>query len=292
MANEIRTDVHRPSEIVPSDYEYVAQEYLKVEDLGTALFLEAERARIKRHMEKTGGTYSHHEHGGNCMVCGSVNAIYTVLFYHAKTNSYVRMGSDCAMKCEMSVDFGSLNKFRAAIEDARLAVAGKKKAAAILADRGLSKAWDLYTVDAVAAGYKYEEATINDIVGKLVKYGSVSDKSLDFVKTLLERIETRAAKAAAEAAELAAALDCPEGRMTITGTVLGLKTEEGPYGVTTRMLVKTDDGYKVWGSRTANFEKGDRVSFVATVMPSDRDKKFGFFKRPTKGVVLSMEVAA
>ena len=101
MKNMTRTDAHRPSVINPAEYEYVAQELIPIgrytgDILADCDFLQSERLRIRRHMERTGGTYSQHFHGGHCKVCGNANAIYTVLFYHDNTNNYVRIGSDCA----------------------------------------------------------------------------------------------------------------------------------------------------------------------------------------------------
>src|SRR3954467_8647095 len=99
-----RTDTHRPSAIIPSEYTWVAQEVAPIFGLGDCHFILAERERIRAHMDRTGGTYAGHAHGGNCMVCGNANAIYTILFYHEPTNSYVRMGERCAMKCDMGID--------------------------------------------------------------------------------------------------------------------------------------------------------------------------------------------
>ena len=78
-----RTDVHAPSRINPEDYEWVGIEYKKQDGdpLGDAMELKWMREQIERHMKKTGGDYSNHEHGGNCHVCGA-HCIYTVLFYH------------------------------------------------------------------------------------------------------------------------------------------------------------------------------------------------------------------
>src|SRR5215469_17049189 len=104
-----RTDIHRPSAIVPDDYEFVAFEHIKIESFGECEYVLQQRRLIQQHMERTGATYSAHEHGGNCMICGNVMATYTILFYHAKTNSYVRAGQDCAQKLEMS--YGDFNKF-------------------------------------------------------------------------------------------------------------------------------------------------------------------------------------
>lgn len=289
----VRTDVHRPGAIVPADYEFVAHEFLKVEDLGDAEFLRSEREALRRHMARTGGTYSHHEHGGNCMVCGSVNAVYTILFYHRPSNVYVRMGSDCAQKCEMGGDFDN-SVFRHAVLDARLAQAGKKKAQAILGDEGLTAAWDI-AMNGPSMRTQFEEQTITDIVGKLVKYGDISVKQMGYLHTLLGRIETRVQRDAEKQAAHEAAADCPTGRVTVEGTVLSVKAYESAYGVCDKMTILAGTGFKVWGTVPSKLivNRGDMVSFTATVSPSPDDKKFGFFKRPTNAnVVAAMEAVA
>ncbi len=299
-ATMMRNDAHRPSTINPEDYEYVAQECMRIEGIGDASFLMAERELLRAHMARTGGTYSGHQHGGNCMVCGSVNAVYTVLFYHGKTNSYVRMGTDCAAKCDMG-DPNLFDAFRKGVKDARELQKGKNKAKALLSDRGLDRAWDMYDhisfQDIPESGQ--EESTIENIVGKLVKYGSISDKQFDYLGTLLTRIDTRAEREAKRKAEDEAAKPCPTGRIEVTGTVLTTKYQESVYGETLKMLVKADDGWKVWGTVPSILEiftdgdiqrglqHGDRVRFKAQVTPSDTDTKFGFFKRPTQAEVIS-----
>jgi len=68
----MRTDCHRPSVIDPADYEYVGIENDKIDDvIGGAWVLQEHRDRIREHRARTGGTYSRHEHGGNCHVCGA-----------------------------------------------------------------------------------------------------------------------------------------------------------------------------------------------------------------------------
>ena len=69
-----RTDVHSPSRIVPSDYEYVGQEVMAIHGIGDCQFILAMRERIRAHMQQTGGTHSVHDHGGNCGVCGNANS--------------------------------------------------------------------------------------------------------------------------------------------------------------------------------------------------------------------------
>lgn len=134
----------------------------------------------------------------------------------------------------------------------------------------------------------------------------------------------REARIAAEReAERLAAEPCPTGRVVITGEIVSLRREESNFGyratMTTKMLVKDDRGFKVWGTMPntladdlyyawyeaakaeageaftlQNFgsdywfksAKGSRITFTATVTPSDRDDRFGFAKRPTKAEVL------
>lgn len=275
-SSHTRTDIHRPSAIIAADYEYVAQECFKVDGNDFA-FIQYNRALIAAHFAKTGGTYSQHEHGGNCMVCGSVNAIYTTLFYHAKSNSYVRLGADCTEKL-YGHDFGAA-KFRAQVKDAREHQAGKAKAQLILADNGLSAAWDINAGD----GTRYEESTIKSIVGKLIQYGSISPKQVAFVASLLKKIDNRATIDAQRQEEKDAAAPCPTGRTTVSGLVLSTKTQESQFGLTFKMLVKADSGYKVWSTVPAGLaeaQKGDRVAFVVTLAPSQDDTKFGFGSRP------------
>lgn len=281
-----RQDIHRPSAINPADYIYVAIEFTNVQSLGDALFLQMERELIRNHMAKTGGTWSHHEHGGNCHVCGA-HCIYTVLFYHQKTNSYIRTGGDCAQKMEMGFDEKHLDAFKAKVHNHLEAQAGKKKAQAILAEAGLTAAWTIFNTPDSEQANLYEERTIWDIVGKLVKYGSVSEKQTNYVRTLLGKIENRAAIQAERAAATAAAAPAPTGRVTVSGKVLALKEVENNYRgygaseTNWKLLIQADSGYKVWCSRFANLERGERVTFKITLEPSKNDAKFAFGKRPT-----------
>lgn len=294
-----RTDIHRPSAIVPEDYQFVAFGYQKIETLFDVYAVQHERAALKAHMDSTGGTYSQHEHAGNCHICGA-SAIYTAYFYHEKTNTYIRTGLDCAEKLELST--GDANRFKTAIRDAREAYAGKRKAQAILSDAGLSDAWQYYVMDyeqlprdETKPRRDYETGelngfhplndamTVRDIVEKLVKFGSISDKQMAFLGSLLKRIADRPRIMAERAAEKAAAADCPTGRVKITGTVLKVEERESAYGIVDKMTVKAREGYIVWVTkpRSMTAERGEEVEFTCTLTPSDTDPKFGFGKRPS-----------
>jgi hypothetical protein len=66
------------------------------------------------------------------------------------------------------------------------------------------------------------------------------------------------------------------GRIEMTGTVLAVADVKGRY----KLVIRLDDGSKVWGRRFANLCEGDRVRFTADVSVSKRDPTFGFYKRP------------
>lgn len=279
----IRTDEHRPSVIQPEDYEFVAFSYLRVDDLGSAQFLMEERRRLNAHMDRTGGKYSGHEHGGTCHVCGSVNAIYTAVFFHPKSNAYVKTGLDCAAKLECH----GIEAFRRKVSNALEAKAGKRKAQAVLEAQGLQAAYDIFAAAATDTDRR-EEKTIRDIVSRLVQYGSISDKAMDYLRRLVEAIAERPARDAARAAEQAAAKPVPASgkRMTVLGVVVGVRIEDCNGFFSRKMLVQHADGWKVWGSIPSSLNsddlKGATVQFDAAVQASDRDPKFGFFSRPTK----------
>lgn len=355
-----RTDIHRPSAIDPIAYEFVGVEVARDDgDIGAALMAGDERRRIRAHMAATGGDYSRHAHGGNCHVCGA-HAIYTVLWYHADTNTYIRTGEDCADKLWSGDDLSftpvrqTLETIRGEVRTARENRAGKMKAQCVLADAGLSRAWEIYTATPEALEHigatirrqiaacecphswkadtightcatcgdvrtaqdwtepTRELGTLRDIIDRLVRYGDISEKAEQYLATLVDTIDNRTdrerAKAARDAAEREAALDCPNGRVELIGQPVSIKQQDGGYGPTVKCLLKTRDGFKVWGTVPASIldelhaedvlswnDYGDRARvgdgirltfrFTATVSRSDGDAKFGFYKRPSRASV-------
>lgn len=114
----------------------------------------------------------------------------------------------------------------------------------------------------------------------------------------------------------------PTGRLAVTGEIVSTKLVEGDYGTAYKILVKDDEGFKVWCSipkaqadeaadafnaeqddpyaygsavwfvgsinEPERFKgvKGRRITFTATLEPSKDDKAFAFGSRPTKGAWL------
>ena len=307
----MRTDTHRPSAINPTEYEFVSFDYFGGSDLGAIMALQAQHEIFRAHMTKTGGTYAKHENNGSCHICGA-HAVYICRWYHVLSNQYIETGEDCAQKLDMS--YGTMNAFRRAISDAREAHAGKRKAIATLSDLGLLFAWEIYTTeyprhtdacletndadsgyvqpctcdisDRVRGFEQFEEHTIRDLVGKLVKYGSISDKQVSFLSSLINRIFDRPLIEAKRQVEKDAAGPVPTGRIEVTGVVLALKEVDKPRyyrndsDTAWKLLIRLENGSKIYGNRFGNLEKGQTAKFVATIEASKDDAKFGFFKRP------------
>jgi len=293
-----RSDIHRPSAIVPADYDFVGFNYLPVDgDISGFTYVISERAKIAAHMASTGGHYGNNESAGSCYCCGA-HARYLATFHHRSTNSYIKTGLDCAAHMEM----GDAAAFRRRVGNALEAVSGKRKAKAFLATQNLSAAWDVANAPCPTderGNVRFEEATTRDIVQKLVRFGSISEKQVAFLHRLMLGIANRATQAAQRAAAAQAAAPCPSGKVQVTGTVLSTRTQDGAYGPQLKMLVQHADGWKVWGSVPAALRddavRGATVTFTATVTPSQDDQKFGFFSRPkvvAQSTAPAAEVAA
>lgn len=277
-----RTDTHRPSAINPDEYIFVSFHDHRAE---SAALTVAEMAVFREHMNATGGKFSTHEHGGVCHICGNANAMSVARFWHEPSNTYIEVGETCADKLG---DGEALNfrSFREKVKVGLQANAGKRKAQAILESSGLSRAWQIYCAD-WQDSFQYQESTIRDIVGKLVRYGSLSEKQHAFLQGLVEQIEKRAEIELQRKVEHDNASPIPMNnvRALIKGKVLSVKPVESFYGDTLKMLVQHRDGWKIYGTvpnSISNVEIGDFVSFEALISVSDNDSKFGFFKRPTK----------
>jgi hypothetical protein len=148
-----------------------------------------------------------------------------------------------------------------------------------------------------------ENSFVKDVMGKLEQDGELTERQVEAVKKAVRIDAERAANKIKWAAEAKLAADAPSGRVTVTGEIVSTKYQESAYGSTLKMIVKTDDGWKLWvtlpdsiyrdikgsGFQTNSNAKleGNRVELTVTVTPSDRDPKFAFGKRPSKGRVVA-----
>ena len=124
-----------------------------------------------------------------------------------------------------------------------------------------------------------------NVLESVLKNLSMSDKQKNIIERGLERVAEKAAE------EALPKLPVPEGRIEITGKVKGFKETEDRFtyggGTILKMIVQDDRGFKVYGTVPSGLrlERGDRVTFRATVEQSRDDEFFGFFKRPAKADV-------
>lgn len=224
--------------------------------------------------------YSHHHWPENCMVsdlgkcdhCGT-NHYYGAI-YKDKAGDYLKVGCDCAAKF---FEFKSRKSYliaqaeRVAAERARAAEA-RAKAQAFLAENP-----DLFEIFKNNQHY-----IIQDIKAKLFKYGSISEKQVEFVYKLdSEKKE--------EEVRHPIPTDMNKGRHEFTGTVKGFKQVESDFGVTTKMVFQDDRGFFLYGtapSTGGHYDRGARLSFCAKLTISGSDETFGFYSRPTKGRVI------
>ena len=151
----------------------------------------------------------------------------------------------------------------------------------------------------------------------------MTEKQREFLMSLINsKLKTADAKliaisrlhnmTAAEASDLitelkalpdAGAKEITNGTQKITGTIISRDTKFYRYpggGIQSTRDVMTvqADGFKAWGTQPASISDartGDKIEFTATLEASDRDKSFGFFKRPKAAKILTteeMEMAA
>lgn len=114
---------------------------------------------------------------------------------------------------------------------------------------------------------------LDDMHNKLIRWGSLSEKQVAFALRLANPTPEPPAG------------PVPEGRVEVEGEVLTLKTNDwGQY----KMLVRLDNGAKLWGTCPAAIDpkRGDKVAFTATCKAKERS--FGFFSRPTKARVTAV----
>ena len=169
-----------------------------------------------------------------------------------------------------------------------------EKARDYLVERDLEPCWDIWKAsfpEPTLYANDWPRNTIREITERLVRRGSLSDRQVFFLGELLVKVQENDKLMAEREVERAAAepLPVPEGqeniRLTVSGEVLSVKDKGWGW----KILVRADDGWKVWGSlprAISDCKPGDFVRFDATIKASENDDKFGFFSRPTKATIL------
>jgi len=308
-----RTDIHRVSAIVPSDYSYVLSYSMpsmfeSFPAPSTNVNCELERGYhndgsfTQRHhrpdmrccvvgLRIGGAKFAATGSTGQCSVCGA-SFIYGDVWRHEPTGEYIHIGHDCAAKYSLLADCSEwemqLLRTRRAVRAAASLVTGRTEREAFLAaNPGLEA--DLALGD--------QHPILKDLQAKFIQYRGLSQKQVAFAHRLAEEIRNPAPAKVEEAT-----VPAPEGKVTVRGRVISYKVQETNYGSTPRMTVKieTPAGYWLaWGTvpnsilddprirQLGTNMKGSEVEFIATLVRG-RESHFAMFKRPTKGKVLAV----
>ena len=173
----------------------------------------------------------------------------------------------------------------------------------------LKRVLDQQEADARLAKFNEEHPGVSEIVARLAKgenhFALSIERALEDKGTLTENqlnaILRMNEQQKAKATEKSLAEPVPAGKHTITGTILSTKWVENNFSYhgsgTLKMVVQDDRGFKVYGTvpnALTTREDGtyysdlrnSRVTFTATLEPSQDDDKFGFYKRPTKAQLI------
>lgn len=219
---------------------------------------------------------------GTCDHCGARFDWGSV--YQHTSGGHIVVGNTCADK---TLSYPSRLELDVSRMKAKIAAARKAERNAVAARAQATEQGFEY----LYAG-KHEDRLLSDIAQKGLQYGGLSLRQIELVKKIHDGTPReweikRDEKAAARAAEEAAALPVPvtDARISVEGVVLTIREQDGFMGATVmKMLVKTTQGFKLWGTQPngLGIKQGAVVAFMCTVERSQKDEKFGFFKRPTK----------
>lgn len=221
------------------------------------------------------------EHQGmfNCGHCGHTLNQANILF-HCPTGEWIIVGADCIERFHMTALQYKSWRNREQLRAQRTALTEKlhkiDPRLVILADR--------------PALMELHNRFLSNIADQAEKY-DLSEKQVAAVLRTLDQIEDRQRE---KAERMATAQPAPSGKAQVVGRVLSIKDYENDYGVTWKMIVEDDRGFRVFVSvprAIDDVERGDRVTFVATLTPADDDPTFAFGKRPTKAAMADEETA-
>lgn len=303
----MRTDTHRPSRIIPANYEHVMFYNLATTDGGwpvpsfrvDCVMDRAEHDEQGR-VIKTGKhdqdgmcclvglrtiarvKFAEHGASGRCTVCGT-HFVYGEVWCHVPTNEYIHVGHICAAKYNLLADYSEFELQYKRFKAARAIELQKRKnederQVFLREHPGLEQALEI------------DHHIVQDIKDRFTQYRNLSEKQIALVfKLASEAMAPRYQERLVPA---------PTGRQTFEGVIVGTKIQEGYYGDERKMVVKVDTeqgSWKCYGTIPADIRyhgncndgvlKGTKIKITATLTQSKDDKSFAFFKRP-KGEVI------
>lgn len=287
MTTTQRTDIHRPTEMDPENYEFVAA--FDNQSVPGWVLLGGDWAlaisqKIHRDDHLGRGTFQ-------CHHCGARVRYFAVLEY-TPTGEYIVVGETCLDNRFSLVSKREFDRLRKAAALDRKAQRIKTEARSFVDNlSGVAKvAFDRETDLVATFGLDgYALSTITDIRRKVWNlYGNASERQVAFVERLIAEHIARNAARAEQAEEIKCA--APAGRVTLEGVVVSRKWKDSDYGGCFKITVKvtTPEGvWLAWMSEPAAIEteRGDIIRVTATLSPSDNEH-FAFGKRPSKAEII------
>lgn len=227
-----RTDIHREGAIIPSDYDFMVSYSLPTTFMGfpvPAINVDKVLEMHKAHPKASHGGL------GNCTLCGARYG-YGDVWKHKVTGELIHVGYDCADKVGFVASREEYEGVRLAIVEQ---IKKKVKLAKLCGD-------DDDLLEAFTFG---KHPIIVDILGKLRKYKSISEKQIALVKKL--RLE-----------EIGNAVTLPAQQAPAQNTLEWVTVEGNTYPVKEKLkqLGARWDGFdKVWRVRA---DKADAAKAI------------------------------
>jgi len=274
--------VHNPTNFEPSDYNVLdVYDNKRPEYYGQEV--EAFAFEVQQWKDELAAAFGpdwmkkiHH-----CAHCGNGRVRWITAAHHIPTGEVVVFGTDCTVR----LGFDNKWAFRLAQLQSK-AEAGHARLKVWTARCAFLEANPEFAaaVEQAKLPAHARNGFVQDVIGKLNHYGSLSPRQVDAVIKSLARDVQFAGQKAVEAVEVKG--PAPVGRQTVTGEVLSTKVVEGYYGSQVKMLLKLQNNSRAWMTVPAAvvLEKGDTVTVTATFEVSKDDASFAFGKHPKVAV--------
>ena len=263
-----RSDVHRPVDLTPEDYEWVGAYDNRPEagayagdfedfEVAPGVTVSGTNWDNANYRYLTGllgaSTTARYGDGLQCDHCGA-RIRYVAVYRHKPTGDHIAVGETCA-DGRLSLDKATFQRLRKAAALDRQAQAHKVAALERLGEIDDAIVVSLLDRETDRDGMEepartvYDHHIVSDIRSRLWRYGSVSDRQVDLVREIYDRTAAQP-----EPEPEPAKVPVPVGTHQIEGKILGMRYQESQWGGQVKMLVEveTPEGnYKVWGTLPA-----------------------------------------
>lgn len=285
-----RTDVHSPTNMDPTDYEFIGAFDNSMPWVleGGDWALEISRKIHQDDRLDRSVWQCHH--------CGA-RIRYFAVMEHTPTGDYIVVGETCLDNRFSLVSKAEFDRLRkaAALDRAKQRI--KTEAAEFveaLDDSDLRNALDRNTDLEDLPLTDYGRRVLNDMRNTLWnRYGSLTAKQTAFAARLVAEGPAKLEEANRIAAEREAEVKVPApvGKATITGRVIKRADKWTDFGLVYKITIKAETPEGVWFGWVTEpskirTERGDLVTLTATWTRSDNDPSFAFGKRPSKAQIL------